>query len=145
MKRIKIRDMKKEDIPFILNFSNRTKELWASKRIRFPLDKDGLEVWLKNKEDDELLILDAEGEPIGFCIGILDYKAAQILFMGIKKEYKDRGLGSKLLAEFMKKMKAKGAVKFYLYVQTKNKSAIKFYKNFGFELGDAVYFMSKGW
>lgn len=145
MENLKFRDMTKEDLDFVFELSNKTKELWASERIKFPLDRKVMEVWIQYNEDDALFIAETDGKPVGFCVGSLDYNAAELLFMGVSEEHRRKGMGTRMLNEFMERMKSKGAEKFYLYVQTDNEAATKLYEKFGFEKGSIVFFMSKDW
>ena len=145
MENLKFRNMKKEDSDFVLELSNKAKELWASERIRFPLDREFLEVLIQHHEDDLLIIAEIDGNPVGFCMGSLYYKAAELVFFGVSEEHRRKGIGTAMLNEFINRGKSKGAEKFFTDVHTNNEAAIKLYENFGFEKGCMVFYMFKDW
>lgn len=55
------------------------------------------------------------------------------LGMGILREFRGNGIGSKLMAAALKKAKTFGFEKVELQVYTRNKNAIKLYQKFGFK------------
>jgi ribosomal protein S18 acetylase RimI-like enzyme len=143
--KIIIRDMENADINFVVNLGNKTKELWVSNELRFLIDRNTLKMWIKYKEDDELLVAEIANKPVGFSLTRVDYKTAEIVFIAVDKKFRKMGIGTRLLQETIRRLRKKGVIKFYLYVQSYNKRAINFYRKMKFKKGPLCYFMYKGW
>jgi ribosomal protein S18 acetylase RimI-like enzyme len=144
MRSVVIRDMEKNDIDFVLELGEQTKELWASNELKFPFTRKDLIGWINSKGEDELLVAEFNEELVGFSISKVDYTTAEIISLVIKKEYRNKKIGTKLFKETFKRLRKKGVKKYYLYVIADNSKAIKFYKKCGFKLGHNAYFMYKG-
>ena len=82
------------------------------------------------------LILEFDDQVIGFILG--GYTAilgqAHILSFAILENYRNQGLGKKLLEYFIKRAETLGCNNIKLEVDVDNKSAIKLYENLGFEI-----------
>jgi ribosomal protein S18 acetylase RimI-like enzyme len=82
------------------------------------------------------LVALAEGEVVGWCD--LRPKAAPtqrhsaVLGMGIVREHRGRGLGSRLLAETLERADAQGLRRAELVVRADNAPAIALYRRYGF-------------
>ena len=79
----------------------------------------------------------AEREVVGWC-DIFPYanerqKHRGALGMGLRKDYRGRGLGSRLLTHTLDQAKRFGLEKVELYVYTSNLPAIALYEQHGFE------------
>lgn len=79
----------------------------------------------------------ANGEVIGWCDIFPMSNPRQshrgCLGMGLRKDFRGRGLGSKLLEHTMDQAKSFGLEKIELYVYTSNSAAIALYERYGFE------------
>ena len=115
-----------------------------SEEVRFPFKRDQLEKWINVADKEELLILERDGEPIGFSITSIDDDTATLLALAIKKSERNKGFGSFFFSEMLKMMKKKGIKKFILFVHKTNKKAIAFYEKFGFKKAIEVIPMYKG-
>lgn len=69
---------------------------------------------------------------VGFYIGELVIDEATLMDICVKPSVQGKGLGKKLLTRFIDQAKAKGAVKIWLEVRSKNISAQMLYMNAGF-------------
>ena len=90
-------------------------------------------------EADEIrLIVIDESKVVGWC----DIETSQRegfthagkLGMGILKEYRGQGLGSRLLSEILSIAKARGLERVELDVYASNVSAVKLYEKFNFQI-----------
>jgi ribosomal-protein-alanine N-acetyltransferase len=91
---------------------------------------------------------------IGFVVGVkINNETAKILMLSVSESYRKKQIGTKLLDEFLKKIKKEKIQSIELEVRTRNEKAIKFYEKHGFEIiekltdfyqnGEAGYIMRK--
>ncbi|MEM2924283.1 MAG: ribosomal protein S18-alanine N-acetyltransferase [Methanocellales archaeon] len=104
---------------------------------------------------DDLFLVSMDGdELIGFVVGMqVDSDRGRILSIAVSKNYRNRGIGSALMNEILKRFK-KANLKFAcLEVRVSNKAAQLFYEKLGFkkigiienyyEDGENAYLMEK--
>jgi len=98
-------------------------ESWSKELIVSEFNNPSSEVW----------VLRNSWELLGYLIirKILD--EAEILRIGIKSEFRGRGLGKKFLSYVLHVLKKEGVKKVFLEVNIKNNIAYNFYKRLGFE------------
>ena len=76
---------------------------------------------------------------VGFIVGVkTNSKIARILILAVLKEYRRQGIGNILLKNFLREVAIKNIKHIELEVETKNKSAIEFYMENGFEIIDIL-------
>ncbi len=81
-----------------------------------------------------LVALDADSI-IGFLIGTRTSPGiARILMLGVQESYRKKGVGSALLASFIKEMRMQHVSRVELEVRTSNTTALRFYQKKGFQL-----------
>lgn len=83
--------------------------------------------------DDASLILERNGEIVGFVITRMDDDEPEIGPVGLVQEERGKGLASYLLGCVLEKLKSSGAASVYLDTTTTNYPAQKLYRKFGFE------------
>lgn len=94
--------------------------------------------WLKN-HSTFFKILFVNGEPAGFIVADANWKSidgkkvGEIHELALKKKYWGKGLGKLLLEAALEHLNSQGVNIYGLWVGTKNKSAIEFYKKYGFK------------
>lgn len=72
---------------------------------------------------------------IGFIIGVqMKLEKGKILMLSIKEKNRRQGIGSALLAEYLKRISNKKVKTVELEVRIDNKKAIKFYQKYGFKI-----------
>lgn len=71
------------------------------------------------------------GEPLGFALGRVVMKEAELLLLAVKRDRQGQGVGQLLLDRFMLNATTKGAEKLHLEVRDGN-HAIKLYARAGF-------------
>ena len=77
--------------------------------------------------------------PIGFLIGSQSSSLeARLLLLAVRPELQSRGVGHRLMDEFLRRLRRTGAQEVSLEVRQGNMSAIRFYRQFGFELAGTV-------
>ncbi len=94
--------------------------------------------WLKN-HSTFFKILFVDGEPAGFIVADANWKSldgekvGEIHELAIRKKYWGKGLGKLLLESALEHLKSQGVKVYGLWVGTKNRTAIEFYKKYGFK------------
>jgi ribosomal-protein-alanine N-acetyltransferase len=100
------------------------------------------------------IVAEKDHKIIGFIIGVqMKPEKGKILMLSVLEKYRRQGIGSKLLAEYLKGISNKKIKKVALEVRTDNKKAIKFYQRYGFKIkkkisefyqnGEDAYTMAK--
>ena len=90
------------------------------------------EIQKKVQRDPDLFLLAEQGEEIiGSVIGGYDGRRGLIYHMAVHPNFRQQGIGERLLGEVEKRLQAKGCVKCYLLVFADNERAIRFYENRG--------------
>lgn len=104
------------------------------------------EAWTRRQVEDSLalssgfmILMDDAGQypsevrpAAGFVFARKVLDEVELLLIGVRPEYRGRGLGSKLIAEFLQKSARMGAANVFLEVRANN-PAEKVYRSAGFE------------
>jgi [ribosomal protein S18]-alanine N-acetyltransferase len=81
------------------------------------------------------LVAEDMGRIVGFLFGIMSSESeCRVLMLAVKKEYRNRGVGTLLLNNFIREGSLRGVHLVSLEVRSSNLSAIRFYQRFGFML-----------
>ena len=80
------------------------------------------------RDPDLFLIAEANNVIIGTIIGGFDGSRGMIYHLAVQSNFREQGIGSLLLAEVEKRLKAKGCRKCYLLVTADNTDAAQFYE-----------------
>ncbi len=79
----------------------------------------------------DLLVADIGGKIVGY-ISIMEIgMEAKILSFAVKKEFRRRGIGNRLLDTAIRRCKEKGKIKIFLEVRVSNEAAQRLYKKKG--------------
>tara|TARA_Y100000589_G_C27036003_1_gene581084 strand:+ start:507 stop:977 length:471 start_codon:yes stop_codon:yes gene_type:complete len=104
------------------------------------LDEKSINLWSINQWKDELLKSHVKAyaiffkkEILGVCVYEMLFNEVEISYLSISPEFKKKGLGKKLFNKLLNKFEELDVLKIILEVSNKNKTAIKFYENFGFK------------
>lgn len=110
--------------------------LWKSieKGIVFGRSDTWDEIAKKVARDPDLfLVAENDNELIGTIIGGFDGRRGLIYHLAVAGAYREKGIGSQLLAEVEKRLQAKGCLKCYLMVFSDNVEAAQFYEHHGWQ------------
>ena len=88
------------------------------------------------RDPDLFLLAESDHKIIGTVLGGFDGRRGMVYHLAVESTYRKKGLGSLLMNELEKRLKAKGCIKYYLLVTHDNLEAIHFYENSGWELMD---------
>ena len=80
------------------------------------------------------LVLDAEGEVVGYGIMSVAAGEAHVLNICVNKELRRRGIGARLLLEMMHRAREASVDRVFLEVRPSNKAAIRLYEAHGFSI-----------
>jgi [ribosomal protein S18]-alanine N-acetyltransferase len=81
------------------------------------------------------LVVEEMGRIIGFLFGIMSSEVeSRVLMLAVQKEYRNHGIGSMLLTQFLREGANRGVHFVTLEVRASNLPAIRFYQRFGFML-----------
>lgn len=79
------------------------------------------------------IISEEEGEPVGYVLGSVVCGEAELYRIAVLDRFRRRGIGDRLMAEFLKECLARNTEKVFLEVRSRNFSAISLYEKTGFE------------
>lgn len=82
-----------------------------------------------------MLIALKNSKVVGFLVAKLSEKSNCFIIhsMGVLDNYRNQGIGTNLLREIIQRLRELEVDKIMIHVRGKNKKAINFYENFGFE------------
>jgi ribosomal protein S18 acetylase RimI-like enzyme len=118
------------------------RSLWenAGSGIHVRSSDEPEEIQKKLQRDPDLfLVAEAEGKVVGTVIGGFDGRRGIIYHLAVSAASRQHGIGSLLMDEVERRLKAKGCLKCYLMVTAENKNAMHFYERRGWEPMDAIY------
>ena len=107
-------------------------KLWGSMEVGVQVGRSDTpeEIQRKLQRDPDLfLIAEANDVIIGTIIGGFDGRRGMIYHLAVQSNFREQGIGSLLLAEVEKRLKAKGCRKCYLLVTADNTDAAQFYEH----------------
>ena len=85
------------------------------------------------RDPDLFLIAEIDNELIGTIMSGFDGRRGMIYHLAVADEYREKGIGSQLLADTEKRLQAKGCLKCYLLVLSDNGEAAQFYEHHGWQ------------
>lgn len=95
------------------------------------------------RDPDLFLVAEAGGKMIGTVIGGFDGRRGLIYHLAVEAGFRQHGIGSLLMDEVERRLKAKGCLKCYLMVAAGNEGAFQFYEARSWERMDTIYTYSK--
>lgn len=122
------------DLKFLRADNALLKDIMLIEKSSFltPWSEKSIEDMLKN--ENSYFIVAKTGEKIvGYISGILSFDEVSILNFAVLREYRNFGIGNKLLSFFIDYFIKNNVKKFFLDVRESNKNAISIYEKNGFE------------
>jgi ribosomal protein S18 acetylase RimI-like enzyme len=95
------------------------------------------------RDPDLFLVAETGGKLIGTVIGGFDGRRGLIYHLAVEAAFRQHGIGSLLMDEVERRLKAKGCLKCYLLVTVDNEKAMRFYEAREWERMDTVYTYTK--
>ena len=124
----------------------RVLKLWteAGAGIHVRRSDDLQEIEKKVARDPDLFLLaERDHEVIGSVLGGFDGRRGMMYHLAVAKEFRQNGIGAKLMAELEERLREKGCIRYYLLVTRDNDDAIRFYEKRGWNLMDDLYAYGK--
>ena len=106
-------------------------KLWGSMEVGVQVGRSDTpeEIQRKLQRDPDLFLIAEENNVIiGTIIGGFDGRRGMVYHLAVQSNFREQGIGSLLLAEVEKRLKAKGCRKCYLLVTADNTDAAQFYE-----------------
>lgn len=86
-----------------------------------------------SSEQTIFAICEENGETAGFVLGTEVCGEAELYRIAVSEKFRRRGLGERLMADFLEQCRKRGAQKVFLEVRSRNLPAISLYEKAGFE------------
>jgi ribosomal-protein-alanine N-acetyltransferase len=93
---------------------------------------------LSKRWPEGFLVARIDRETVGYAIGEKNKDSGLIISIAVKKEWRRRGIGRKLIEKLLENFKKEGAKIVFLHVREENKEAINFYRALGFKIIELV-------
>jgi ribosomal protein S18 acetylase RimI-like enzyme len=146
---VRIREMNVEDIPDVYHLGNLL--FHGPTFTTLYRTWDAFEVTGSYNQDPELcLVAEAsDSRVVGFALGTTyekemgAWKYGQIVWLGVKPDYQETQVGSKLYREMERRMRNQGVRMVIMDTASSNKRAVKFFKSMGFGKPRYQIWMSK--
>jgi len=108
--------------------------LWREAKMWPHVGED--RAWLQRalaRNPDLFLAYREKGRVIATALGAWDGLRGWVYHLAVKKEHRGRGIGTRLLAEVEKRLRAAGARQVNVMVYDQNQRAMDFYRDRGYE------------
>jgi ribosomal-protein-alanine N-acetyltransferase len=123
-KPVEVRGCEKNDLREIQEILRAAPEaaVWSEAALAEALERD----------PSHFLVAEQEEEIAGFIVGREIVEEAEILNLAVKPEYRQRGIGRKLVEAMLEVFARDGVAKAFLEVRESNQGGIAFYRRLGF-------------
>ena len=95
------------------------------------------------RDPDLFLVAEWQGNLIGSVIGGFDGRRGLVYHLAVASPFRGRGVGSRLMEELERRLRAKGCLKCYLLVTSDNAEAELYYQRRGWQHMDSVRLYGK--
>jgi ribosomal protein S18 acetylase RimI-like enzyme len=95
------------------------------------------------RDPDLFLVAEAEGRIVGAVIGGFDGRRGAVYHLAVAPEYRGRDIGTALMNEVDSRLKAKGCLKYQLFIASDNAEVVGFYQKLGWQVRHDLTMMSK--
>jgi ribosomal-protein-alanine N-acetyltransferase len=93
---------------------------------------------LSKRWPEGFLVARIDRETVGYAIGEKNKDSGLIISIAVKKEWRRKGIGRKLIEKLLENFKKEGMKIVFLHVREENKEAINFYRALGFKIIELV-------
>lgn len=94
------------------------------------------------RDPDLFLVAEIGGRIVGTVMGGFDGRRGMVYHLAVEKEIREHGLGTALMDELERRLRAKGCIRSYLMVARDNPDALDYYSHRGWETMD-IHIMAK--
>ncbi len=96
------------------------------------------------RDPESIIVAEEEGEVVGNVFLVEDGWMPWIFRLAVRQDYQERGIGSLLMDEAERRLKARGYGLIGLFVNESHPDVQEWYQKRGHELGGLYRFMGKG-
>jgi ribosomal protein S18 acetylase RimI-like enzyme len=96
-----------------------------------------------HRDADLFLVAESDGQIVAAVLGGYDGRRGIVYHLAVLKDYRQTGVGARLMDELEQRLKTKGCVRCYLLVTRDNEGAIRFYENRGWKNLSDLYIYGK--
>jgi len=115
------------------------KDIMEIEREAFSPRNPVYDIYIYVTYSSDLLVADIGGKVVGYvAIMDIDRENSKIVSLAVKKEFRRRGIGTKLLSTAIERCKERNKKKILLEVRVSNYIAQKLYKKMGFRIVDVI-------
>ncbi len=115
------------------------KDIMEIEREAFSPRNPVYDIYIYVTYGSDLLVADIGGKVVGYvAIMDIDRENSKIVSLAVKKEFRRRGIGTKLLSTAIERCKERNKKKILLEVRVSNYIAQKLYKKMGFRIVDVI-------
>jgi ribosomal protein S18 acetylase RimI-like enzyme len=121
-------------------------DLWSSMERGVHVGRSDTPAEIEKKlsrDPDLFLVAECDGQIVGSVIGGFDGRRGLIYHLAVRPEYRNQGVGSRLMDEVESRLRARGCLKSYLLVAEDNHEVEAYYRNRGWEPMESVHLFGK--
>ena len=121
-------------------------DLWATAGQGIHLRRSDELDEIKKKlgcDPDLFLLAEVKGKVVGTVLGGFDGRRGMMYHLAVSPRFREKGIGSVLVDELERRLRAKGCIRYYLLVTRENHEAIQFYEGRGWKRMDDLYAYGK--
>jgi ribosomal protein S18 acetylase RimI-like enzyme len=96
-----------------------------------------------SRDPDLFLVAEEEGEIVGVIMGAWDGRRGWLHHLAVAEPWRRQGVGTALLEEVERRLRAKGCLKVNLLVRQDNVEAIRLYERLGYQRMTGIIAMGK--
>jgi len=112
----------------------RVYEIWQRAEVPIRPSDSKAEVAKKLQRDPELfLVAERDGLILGAVMGAWDGRRGWVYHLAVHPDFRRQGIGTALMSELEKRLRAKGCLKVNLLVHVDNLAARRLYDRLGYE------------
>ena len=86
-----------------------------------------------SRDPDLFLVAEAKGRAVGVIMGAWDGRRGYLHHLAVDATYRGQGIGTALICEVERRLKAKGCLKINILVFRENEAACRLYRRLGYE------------
>jgi len=124
---IKIRKFELSDLPAVMEIE----------KISFPKTQAYPRSYFQKyyqKYPESFIVVETQGEIVGYAISRFKEDLGEFISLAVKPKFRRKGIGANLTKFLIEHFQKKNIKKVFLHVRARNKKAVSFYKNLGFEI-----------
>ena len=93
-----------------------------------------------SRDPDLFLVAESAGQLVGTVIGGYDGRRGMVYHLAVQPDMRRQGVGSALMTELERRLRAKGCIRSYLMVVPGNEEVAAYYRTLGWEVLPVITF-----